>query len=317
MFGTLLVGDAPQRALAFLTSQAFRIEREVYATVYQDIQYPQLVPVDYTGPEWVAGVTYFSSDMVGLAKWYHGKADDVPHADVLRQKFQTTISMAAIGYDWDLEELGQAMQVRVDLRASKAMAARRAAEEFIDQVSMFGDTNKNYFGLVNQTGVTAGSAAATGTGSTTTWSTKTPDNILADINTALTGMYTGSRGAELANTLLLPQTQLTYIGTTRIGTVNDTTIRAWMERNNVYTMQTGQPLLIRGVWGLETAGSGATARMVAYRKAPEVLSLYQPMPFQFLPPWQQGPLRFEVPGIMRISGVDVRRPVAMRYVDGI
>jgi hypothetical protein len=57
--------------------------------------------------------------------------------------------------------------------------------------------------------------------------------------------------------------------------------------------------------------------MVAYRRSPDVLVMQMPMPFQFLPPWQQAPLLFEVPGIMRISGVDVRRPQAMRYGDGI
>lgn len=309
--------DAPQRALAFLTAQSMRIEPTVYATRYRDIQYPSLVPVDTSGPEWISGVTYYSSDMVGRASWFHGKADDVPHADVLREKFEVGVSMAAIGYDYDLEELGKAMLLGADLRADKANAARRASEEFIDRVAILGDTSKNYTGLANNTSVTAGSAAATGTGSTTTFSTKTPDNILADINGVLIGMFTGTIGAEMADTLLLPYTQLLDLSTRRIDATNQTTILEWIEKNNVYTRQTGQALTIRGVWGLETAGSGSTARMIAYRRAPEVLVLQMPMPFRFLSPWQQGPIRFEVPGIFRLGGVDVRRPKAMRYLDGI
>jgi hypothetical protein len=309
--------DAQQRALSFLTNQANRIEREVYEVRYQDIQYQQLVPVDMTGPEWVNGVTYFSSDAVGRAGWFQGKADDVPHAEVTREKFEATVSMAAIGYDYDLEELGRAMTLGINLQTDKANAARRVAEEFIDRVAIFGDTTKNYTGLANNGSVTAGSAAATGTGSATTFASKTPDNVLADINGVITGGFTGTLGSEMVNTILLPYTQLLDLATRRIDTVNQTTILEWVERNNVYTRQTGQPLLIRGVWGLETAGSGSTARMVAYRRAPEVLVLYMPMPFRFMPAYQQGPLRFEVPGIMRISGVEVRRPKAMRYLDGI
>src|SRR3954468_13669570 len=311
------VFDAPQRALAFLINQAQRIEREVYEVKYADIQYPNLVPVDMTGPEWVSGVTYFSSDAVGRAQWFHGKGDDVPHADILREKFETTVSMAAIGYDYDLEELGRAMQLGINLQADKGNAARRAAEEFIDKVSMFGDTTKGYAGLVNNAVVTPGVPAATGTGSATTFASKTPDNVLADVNGVITGMFTGTVGAEMADTLLLPYTQLLDISTRRIDTVNQTTIREWIERNNVYTRQTGQPLTIRGVWGLETAGSGSTGRLVAYRRDPSVVVLYEPMPFQFLQAWQQGPLKFEVPGIMRISGVEVRRTKAFRYLDGI
>lgn len=317
----ITVQDAPQRALAFLTNQAQRIEREVYEVRYRDIQYPLLVPVDFTGPEWVNGITYFSSDMVGRAAWFHGKGDDPPHADVLREKFETTVSMAAIGYEYDLEELGRAMTLGLELRADKASAARRASEEFIDKVAITGDASKNYTGLVNNAAVTSGSVPATGNSNggtnSTQWQYKTPDQILLDINNALTGIFTTTLGAEMADTLLLPYQQLLDASTRRIDAVNQTTILEWVERNNIYTRQTGQALMIRGVWGLETAGSGGTARMVSYRRDPSVLALYIPMPFQFLAAWQQGPMKFEVPGIMRLSGVEVRRPRSVRYADGI
>jgi hypothetical protein len=313
--------DAPQRALAFLTYQAQRVEREVYAVRYQDIQYQQLIPVDTTGPEWVAGVTYYSSDAVGRANWFHARSDDTPHAEVLREKFETGVAMAAMGYDYDLEELGFAMQMGLDIRADKANAARRAAEEFIDKVAILGDTTKNYTGVANAPGVTAGSAAATGAqnGATnsTLWVNKTPDQILTDVNGALTGMYTGTLGAEMADTLLIPYTQLMDISTRRLNDLSQTTIMEWLMANNIRTRMTGQPLTVRAVWGLETAGSGGTARLIAYARRPDVLALYMPMPFRFLPAWQQGPLLFEVPGIMRISGVECRRPKAMRYMDGI
>lgn len=309
--------DAQTKALNFLVNQAQRIERTVYQTRYAEIQYPNLVPVDTTGPDWVTGVTYYSSDMVGRAHWFHARSDDVPHAEVTREKFETTIAMAAIGYDYDIGELAQAQMMGVDLRPDKATAARRAAEEFIDKVAMFGDTTKGYFGLTNQPGVTAGLAPATGTGATTTWSTKTADNILADINSILTGQFTSTFGAEMADTLLIPYSRLLTISTMRIDQYNTQTVLDWMAQNNIYTRQTGNPLLIRGVFGLDTIGAGTTPRLVAYRRSPDVVTLYMPMPFQFLPVWQQGPMKFEVPGIFRISGVEARRTAAMRYMDGI
>ena len=317
MYQNLFVGDAPQRALTFLTAQAQRIETQVYAIQYRDIQYQNFVPLDFTGPEWITGVTYFSMDMVGRAAWFNAKADDVPHAEVLREKFDVTVSMLAIGYDYDIQEINVALFNNQDLRADKAAAARRASEEFVEKVAFFGDTTKGYYGLTNNPNVTAATAAATGTGSATTFASKTPDNILADINGAITGIFTGTQGSEISDTLLLPITQLTDISSRRLGTNNETTVLEWIQRTNTYTLQTGQPLTIRGVWGLETAGSGSSARMVAYRRDPTVVLMYIPMPFQFLAPWQSGPLRFEVPGIMRIGGVDVRRPKAFRYIDGI
>lgn len=317
----MLIADAPQRALAFLTTQAMRIEREVYQVRYADIQYPQLIPVDTQGPEWISGVTYFSSDIVGVAKWFTGKADDVPHADVLREKFETTVSMAAIGYDYDLEELGKAQLLGMDLRSDKASGARRAAEEFVDRVAITGAPEKGYYGIANHPSVTAGSVAANGNenGATnsTEWDDKTPEQILEDVNAILMGQFTNTYGAEIADTLLLPYSQLLRIATRKINDYSEMTVLQWILENNVLTRIRGQQLTVSGAFGLETAGAGGTARMIAYRRAPEVLKLHMPMPFRFLNPWQQGPIRFEVPGIFRIGGVDVRRPKAMRYADGI
>jgi hypothetical protein len=314
----LAIQDAQQVAMSFLIRQASLIEPTVYAMRYQDIQYPSLIPVDTSAPEWIQSVTYFSMDAVGQAQWFHGNAQDVPKVEVTREKFETSVSMAAIGYGYTLEELGTAQLLGMNLSADKASAARRVAEEKIEGVAFAGDAAKGYTGLVNNASVTATTAPADGTGSATTFSTKTADLVLRDINAALTGIFTGTIGAEMADTLLLPYSVLLDLSTRRIDTTNQTTILEWVERNNIYTRTTGQPLTIRGVFGhLDTAGSGSTKRMVAYRRSPEVLKLHIPAPFRFLPAWQTGPMRFDVPGYFRIGGVDVRRPKAMRYLDGV
>lgn len=310
--------DAPQKAMAFLIQQAALIEPTVYQTRYQDIQYPALIPVDTSAPEWINAVTYFSVDGVGKADWFSGKAQDVSHVELLREKFETTVSMAAIGYRYDLDELGKAQLLGMNLSADKANLARRVAEEKVEQVAFNGDTGKGFVGLVNASTPTATTAPADGTGSATTFASKTPDQVLRDINGQLTGIFVGTLGAEIADTLLLPYVVLLDLSTRRIDAVNQTTILEWIKRNNIYTLTTGQELTIRGMFGfLDTAGAGSTKRMVAYRRSPEVLKMHMPMPFRFLPVWQAGPMLFEVPGIFRLGGVDIRRPKSVRYLDGI
>lgn len=306
-----------QVTLSFLTQQVSRIEREVYAIQYPDIRYPGLIPVDTTGPEWVKSVTYFSSDRVGRAQWFAGRAQDVPHADVVRNKAETAVKMAAIGYEYDDEELAQAQMLGQNLNADKAAAAQRAAEEFIDRVALFGDVSANFTGLVNNPTVTAGTAPATGTGSATTFVSKTADQVLADVNGTLTGIWTGALYVEMADTLLLPYATIVALSQRRVTDQMSMTLMDWIREKNVYTLETGQPLTIRGLRGLETAGAGGTARMAAYRRDPGVLKMYMPMPFRFLPVWRTGPMTYEVPGIFRLGGVDVKRPLAMRYLDGI
>lgn len=306
-----------QAAMAFALSQASRINATVYQTRYPAIRYRGLVPVDTTGPEWVKSITYFSLDGVGRAEWMNAGSDDVPHAELVRAKTEATVQMAAIGYGYNLEELSQAQMLGIDLQPRKGQAARRASEEKIDEVAFFGDTQKGFFGITNQPGVTAGDVAANGTGSSTEWADKTPGQIMGDVNALITGVFTGSNTVEIVDTVLLPYAQMHEIGTRQLSENTETTILEWLRTNNVYTMETGQPLTIRGIRGLEAAGDGGTGRMVGYRNDAEVLRLNMPMPFRFFPVWQNGPFKFEVPGAFRIGGVDVSLPSAMRYADGL
>jgi hypothetical protein len=121
---------------------------------------------------------------------------------------------------------------------------------------------------------------------------------------------------EMADTVLLPIGVLTDLATRRLGDTN-LTLLAWIQQHNVFNMQTGRPLVVRGVRGLETAGLGGISRMVAYRRDPQVVKLHLPMVHRFLPVWQTGPITFDIPGIFRLGGVEVRRPGGIRYLDGI
>lgn len=306
-----------QQAMSFLVHQASHIEAQVDEIEYPEIQYPNLIPVDTSANEWAKTVTFFSSDKVGAAQWFHHEANDVPRADVTRDKHERGIEMAAIGYGYTLEELGQAMLVPgTNLSADRAAAARLAYEQFMDRISLHGDAQKGFQGLTNYTGITAVNAAADGEGGSPDWAAKDGDQILRDINDALTGVYVDSNTVELADTVLLPVERFTLLSTKRIGDTTMTVLE-FIQKHNVYTATTGQPLTIRAVRGLESASPDGNGRMVAYHRNPRVLKLHLPMPHRFLPVWQTGPIRFDVPGIFRTGGVEIRRPGAVRYVDDI
>jgi hypothetical protein len=304
-----------QQALSFAISQTSYIESEVYAVQYPDIQYPELIPVDTSANQWAKSITYFSSDKTGRAGWFHGNATDIHIADVNRTKNEVGVEMADIGYRWNLEELGQAMMIPgTNLTSDRAQAAVRAYEEFVDDAALRGKSEKAFFGIMNYPGITAVTAAAGVDG--IPWAVKTEDEIIRDVNDAITGVYTTTLTVEIADTILLPINRLTLASTKRIANTMQSVLDYLMTKN-VYTTITGRPLTIRGVRGLETAGAGGTARMIAYRRDPQVVKMHLPMPHQFLPVWQTGPLLFDVPGIFRFAGVEVRRPGSFRYVDGI
>ena len=314
---TINFNDASQ-ALSFLTQQAAHIESEVYKIKYPSIQYSTLVPVDTSAGEWANIVTFYSQDQVGKADWFQAKASDMPRADVNSTQHNHGISMAAIGYGYDLEEINYARRVNMNLAMDKADSARLAAEQFIDSLTLVGDANKNMGGLINNALITPTTAPADGTGSATTFASKTGDQIARDVNAKLSLINTASYGIELADTIALPLDQYNLLATKRLGTNGESiTVMEWLMKYNTYTAQTGQPLTIRVIRQLDTAGGSSSGRMVAYRKDPSVLKLHMPMTHRFLPVWQTGPMRFDVPGVMRTGGLEIRRPGSVAYLDGI
>jgi hypothetical protein len=310
-----------QQALSFLIAQTTYVEAEVYRIQYPEIIYPQLLPVDTSANEWAKSVTYFSLDKVGEADWLSGMATDMRYADINRQKFEQGIEMAGIGYRYTLEEIGQAMMIPgLNLTSERAEAARFAYEQFMDRIAQNGNVAKGFTGLQNNANVPVTDAIADGTGSSALWVNKTADQMIRDVQGALTNVYQGSNTVEMADTVLLPIANMQLLANTRVPNTFGNALD-YIAKYNLYTMTTGAPLTIRAWLGLDTAGSNpyhnAATRMIAYRRDPRVVKLHVPMPHRFLPVWQTGPTTFDIPGIFRVGSVEVRRPLAFSYVDGI
>lgn len=313
MFGSFN-NDAMQANLGFVVSQTSHIEAEIYRIKYPDVDYASMIPVDVSANEWVKSVTYFSLDGAGQAKWINGNAKDVPVVGMSQEKFETPVYTAGIGYSYGYEEVNQARLLGISLDAEQPRFAARAYEEMVYRVATEGDAEKGFNGLYDYPGVPGELVPDDGGSSSRLWSAKSPDLILRDINSALTAPGNASQNVEIADTLILPFERWNSIASIR---VSDTslTIGRFIQENNVYTVTTGQPLTIMGKRGLLTAGESNSARMIAYRRSPEVLKLHIPMPHRFLPVQPEG-LQFVVPGVFRLGGLDIRLPKAVAYRDG-
>ena len=301
-----------QAALSFAIEQHTHIEASVNEAPRPEIQYPRLVDVDTSAPDYAKTITYFSSDMYGRAKWINGNSDDIPIAGTEMDKHEARIFTFGAGYRWGWEELGQAMHMNYPLQANDANAARRSAEEFVDRLVLRGDSTKNITGLYNNPNVVVNPATFGG------WmaGTVTEDQINEDVNVALLGVGQATNFSISANTLLLPHTHYRILATRRLGDTSQTLLN-YLMANNTYTAMTGQPLQIIAVRGLETASATGGPRMVAYRKDPDVVKLNMPMPHRFMGVYQDGPLNWVVPGVGRVGELEIRRTQEIQYVDNI
>ena len=301
--------------LAFLQSQAAHIESQVYMIEYGDIQYPNLVPIDTSAPEWAGQITYYSMDGTGQANFFGTAANDFPLVDVNRTQHNVRVENLAIGYDYHEPELNYAMMVGIPLAADKAMVARRVYEEKVDEIVLYGQSEMGWDGLLNSDSlVTNVDSPANGASNSRRWQDKDPDDVIADLNSMLTGIFVDSLHVELADTILLPTAVYTHLGTTPRSSTTDTSILAWFLAHNVYTMQTGRQPMVRAVRGLESQGT--SGRAVAYAKDVTKMKFHLPMPLRFFPAQQQL-LHYVVPGMFRLGGFEIRKPTAIRYMDQI
>ena len=308
--------------LAFMISQAAHIESQVYQIKYPNIQYQDLLPIDTSAHPYAEQITWFSQDGVGAADFLATYANDFPIVDTDRQKYDVRVENLGIGYRFNHFEVHTAMLLGRNLAADDAIIARRVAEEKIDSIALYGEEKQGWDGLLNSSALMPSVAPVEG--SNQYWVDKSGPAIAKDINDALSGIHVDSLQVELADTILLPVAMRDLIATKQFQSGTDTSVLAWVMANNVYTAQTGRPLTIRTVRGLEVAGaanSGSSlaarnGRMIAYSRDPQILKLHMPMPLMFFPPQQQF-LTYIVMGVFRLGGLEIRRPGGIRYVDGI
>ena len=156
----------------------------------------------------------------------------------------------------------------------KFNALKKKHQQDIDIQVYLGDTNiPNAYGLLNSPQVTTGAVAANGTGSSTLWINKTPQQILADVNAILTAAWTASAFEYVPSKLLVSPVVLGYLSQTIIsigGVGGGMSILTFLEQNSICLRENGRPLqVLSSKWCTGTnngnaLGVNATDMIFAY-----------------------------------------------------
>jgi len=248
--------------------------------------------------------------MVGFAKIIADYATDFPRVDVYGT--ENTVKVKDIGdsYGYSIQEIRRSQMSGKRLDQRRSDTARRAIEEKINQIALLGDSLSQLQGLINYTGITAYTVPADGTGSSKLWANKTVDQVVRDIAGVVSAIFNTTNGREAPDTLLLPISKYMYLATTRMGSVNDTTLLEYILKTN--------PFLKKIDWLVELSGAGAggTDRMLCYCNDDQHLTLEIPQPFEAFDPVQTG-MEFEIPCHAMTAGAIVYYPLSVAYGDGI
>lgn len=209
--------------------------------------------------------------------WVARRANAIPNMEIDIGKTAQRVEPWSMTLEWTLFELESARRLGRPVDEQKHLGLQRKWNMDVDEQVYMGDSVMGMTGLLNHTLLTNTGNAPTGS-----WSTATPAQILADVNSIMTSTAGSSGIAVMSNKLLLAFPDLALLATTLISTAGNISVLEFLLRNNI-TRANGEKLNIQGrKWLLGTgntfggfAGKGPTSTncMVAYRQEEEFVRI--------------------------------------------
>jgi hypothetical protein len=290
---------------AFFSRQLEHIRPGLFEVQYPEFKFRQFVPINNAVSNGAEDYTYRVYDKVGKAKMIADWADDLPSSDIVGTETTQKLRSFGSSYQFSLQEARAAQMAGLPLDARKAMAARRAIEQKLDEVLLLGEATSNLSGLFTLSGTESY------TPTTTTWSTATdPDLIVAELTGISNDLVNSSNGVERPDTLILPLSRFNLISQMRMGDGSDTTVLKFFLGVSPY---------IRNVeWSerLESNSAWTGKRMVCYQRSPEKLEGLISQEFeQFAPQFQNMVVKTNCHA--RTGGVVLYYPKSVAYGDNI
>jgi len=284
------------RQLEYVMAQVERVE-------YGPNLALQFIPLDTSVPEGAREYSYDQWDHIGLAKIITNYADDLPQAEAFAKRFTAVVKDLGIAYGFSTSDLRAIQFSRGRLNDERAMAAREALDNAIDQLAATGNSAHGLEGFLNNSNVTP-TAPAIGTWDDST----TPTEFFQDLNKLQNAIVAGTRTLYKPDTVLFSTHDYNLLLRPIGADFNTTILKAWLAQSPYVKNADQWPLL-------DTAGAdGAHSRMVMYKRDPRVVSVVIPMMLRQLPPqWKN--LQATINGEASFGGIKIVKPAAVAYMD--
>lgn len=296
----------------FFARQLEYIEAQAYNVLYQDLKYRSIFPVDTSVPVGVKSIGYWTYDHAGKAKWINTGAKDLPRVDIGGKETLRPVHWAGNSFAYNIGEIASAQFTGVPLEQMKADASRRAHEELLNQTSWFGNADNGLVGFFSaDTGIPQ-AAAPNGVSTSPLWSSKTPDEIVADVNKIFSDPVENTLEKERPTHLGLPTAQYNLLGNTRMTDTGET-LWSYLMKNSPWI--TG-PDSIVSIPELKNAISGTTDAMIAWTRNPAKIEQKIPQDIVFHPVQQIG-LEWVVNVTVVYGGLHIRYPLSANILTGI
>ena len=306
----------------FLRQQLEYVQQEV---VKQD--FPEMlmssgaaIPISSEVPQGAETYSYQLLTFVGEAAILANGGGDIPMINAFSEKRVGFVRTVTDGYEYTIEDMEAAEFAGMNLDTQMAVGAREVIERKVDVLGYSGDEDYNLLGFLNFPNVPTytilNDGNENGGTDSTEWQHKTPEQIYRDLREFVSATRTATNGAEQPEVVALPQNQFDLVMQTPYPTnsASGETIGSFFLKTQRMSPSGVQAIIPMPY--LAGQGSGSSDLMVSYRKRQDKAKFHIPLDFEQRPP-QERDLCYRVICRMRTGGLQVNKPLSMRYAEGI
>lgn len=235
--------------------------------------------------------------------------------NVEQEKITTPIFAKTMKTRWTLAEIEKAALAGMPLETQAFEALNTDNQLKIDRLHYMGSQKYGFGGLLNHGSVLNVSPVAAGAGGLPNFESKTPEEILADVNEILRSVWTATGLAIMPNRILVSQRIMSALSIP-IAPLSGVSILKYLQDNAICKIIDGKELEIVPVKWASGAGAAGTDRMVAYVPGLDNLaSIFSPM--QQYGAMEVRDVAFHQHYRFAFGGLQLRYPEKMAYRDGL
>lgn len=307
--------------LAYFVNQLDNLDKKLYEPLYsvtwgRDIKLRTGITMANESTSFIrSNIGAIGTQSASGKPWISPNTTTLPGVSINGERVTLPLRLLGQEVSYTSVELERSQLIGQPIDAQKFNALNVLYQMNTDEMVYIGDSAVGAEGLLNSTLVTAASVTADGSGSSTLWSTKTPDQILRDVNGMITAAWQASGFSVCPDKLLLPPTQYAYIASQKISTAGNVSILTFLEDNSISLRVNGRKLEIQPVKWLTGRGTAGADRMVCYTNEEDRVR-FPMVPIRRETPYYLG-IKFNAPYIWAFGEVEFVYPETVIYRDGI
>ncbi|GLG01825.1 hypothetical protein Alches_18660 [Alicyclobacillus hesperidum subsp. aegles] len=322
MQGRVMTNDAAiASGMAFLNAELEKRDPRLLEPL-QSVTWPRDI-VARTGGGWVEFTSQYFTDYattggVNNSGIIGGETNDIPimQANINKEvwKVFTFSNILKVPFvdQQKLQGIGRSLDDILD------KGIRLNYNKSIDNIVYVGVPSIGVTGLTNDPNVTT-SAAPNGASGSSQWVNKTPDEILADVNSIIEATWQASEYdlTGMANHILVPPVQYSYLVGRTVSSAGNISILQFLLENNLGRNQGIELAIMPSRW-CTGAGTGGKDRMIAYVNSEDRVNFDLTVPLsRVMTQPQVTEMAYLTAYAAQIGQVKILYYQSIQYMDGI